>query len=221
MISWASKNASFVQKIESVLNSIVYSKGDGVSMPEMQGEKKLWICKLVKDHYYLKYTSYGNSLKRVIDVYYTDDSRIPEVLLSEYVRLIQKGVLSSSTKERKNPFNASLYIYNVSREHSLDELKDLINDFKHLYYPEYDNKSANKAFYLHFYSLECAQLCMRKLKATPNPFTSIKFIDNQKLKLMAAPAAASLDSDDDDEWETGASKKKKPQRVDEDGFTFA
>lgn len=95
-------------------------------------------------------------MKRVIDVYYTEDSRIPEVLLSEYVRLIQKGVLASSTKERKNPFNASLYIYNVSREHSLDELKDLINEFKHMYYPEYDNKSLNKAFYLHFYNLECA-----------------------------------------------------------------
>ena len=37
-------------------------------------------------------------MKRVIDVYYTEDSRIPEVLLSEYVRLIQKGVLASSTK---------------------------------------------------------------------------------------------------------------------------
>ena len=48
MISWASKNASFVQKVESLLNSIVYSKSDGVSLPEMQGEKKLWICKLVK-----------------------------------------------------------------------------------------------------------------------------------------------------------------------------
>ncbi len=124
-----------------MLNSVVYSKEDGVSLPEMQGEKKLWICKLVKDHYYLKFTSYGNSMKRVIDVYYTEDSRIPELLLSEYVRLISKGILSSSSKERKNPFMASMYIYNVSREHSLDELKELIPDFKHMYYPEYDNKS--------------------------------------------------------------------------------
>lgn len=35
---------------------------------------------------------------------------------------------------------------------------------------------------------------------------------------MAAQATAPLDSDSDDDW--GASKKKKSQIVDEDGFTF-
>ena len=80
---------------------------------------------------------------------------------------------------------ATLYIYNVSREHSLEQLRDLIPDFKHLYYPENDNKSLNKAFFLHFYTAEGAHLCMKKLKATPNPFTSIKFIDNTKPKMEA------------------------------------
>ena len=88
MIVWAGKNLSFLQKIEAMLNSVVFSKGDGLSLPEVQGEKKTWVCKLIQDHYYMKYTSYGNSMKRIIDVYYTEEARVPEILLSEYVRLI-------------------------------------------------------------------------------------------------------------------------------------
>ena len=52
----------------------------------------------------------------------------------------------------------------------------MIPEFKHMYYPENDLKNRGKGIYLHFYSIEFAKMCMKKIKESPNPYTNIKFI---------------------------------------------
>ena len=91
--------------------------------------------------------------------------------------MIQKGVLNAVTPSgKKNPFACSLFIYNLGKNDNLEELKTMIPEFKHMYYPEYDLKNRGKGIFLHFYSIEYAKMCMKKIKSSPNPYTSIKFI---------------------------------------------
>ena len=45
-----------------------------------------------------------------------------------------------------------------------------------MYYPEFDIKNKGSGIYLHFYNIEVAKMCMKKIKSSPNPYTNIKFI---------------------------------------------
>lgn len=77
------------------------------------------------DNYYLEICKYNASTAQISDVYYSKNARIPKTSLFQMAKLSKKGILSSTT-EGKCPFEATLYVYNIQKGESIE---DLVNCF--------------------------------------------------------------------------------------------
>lgn len=108
---------------------------------------------LCLNHYGLELCTYGKKgQKHVTDVFWKEGCHVPEVTVSEVVTLMQKGILSKDHEvNQKNIFEASLYIYGVSKEHNIAGLKQLLPSFKGEFYAEKGEQLGS--YYLHFYKL--------------------------------------------------------------------
>jgi len=75
-----------------------------ISLPaELKSWDKQMLGILITEHYKLQMQTYGGgktSIKTVTDISYTDTCEIPSTKLSEYVELINKGIISEDANER-------------------------------------------------------------------------------------------------------------------------
>ena len=79
----------------------------------------------------------GKNQKTVTDVFWKEGAKIPDLMISEIVQLIQKGIMSNDHDQNKGMiFEASLYIQNVLKGTSMDELKKYMSAFKNEMYVE-------------------------------------------------------------------------------------
>jgi len=79
----------------------------------------------------------GKSSKTVTDVFYKEGCKVPDVLVSEVMTLIEKGIVSANNDDQRNQiFEATLYIYNVPKGTTIDDLKKFLSNFKNEMYTQ-------------------------------------------------------------------------------------
>lgn len=77
----------------------------------------------------------GRNAKTVTDVFWREGCKVPDVLVSEVMKLIEKGIMSASNEDQRNQiFEATLFITNVSRGTTIDDLKKFLSNFRNEMY---------------------------------------------------------------------------------------
>lgn len=176
-------------------------------MPDFDLSFKKFISVLVKEHYFLDMCTYGGrgKSKKVTDVSYKDEhSEVPSTLLSDYVKMIKKGIVCEDAEERKNKlFEASIKISELPIGGSLEDLKRNLIGFHSEFYTE--KIGVRGGFYLHFYNKYRAEEAFKKLRNSGGGYSYVNLIDHS-------------DKKDKKTTKTGK-KKKKEKEFDFEGFT--
>lgn len=178
MIEFAKENLKLVAKVERILEEAVKAK-TSISLPDVEFAARKYISTLAREHYGLDVCTYGGRIKnskKVTDVYYKDElSQVPATLLSDYVKLINKGVLSGDAEERKNKlFEASIKVAELPLGSSLEDLKINLIGFHSEFYTE--KIGIRGGFYLHFYNKYRAEEGFKKLRNSGAGYANIDLI---------------------------------------------
>eukprot|EP00345_Euplotes_harpa_P008344 CAMPEP_0168335324 /NCGR_PEP_ID=MMETSP0213-20121227/10838_1 /TAXON_ID=151035 /ORGANISM="Euplotes harpa, Strain FSP1.4" /LENGTH=336 /DNA_ID=CAMNT_0008340223 /DNA_START=2118 /DNA_END=3128 /DNA_ORIENTATION=- len=203
LIEFAKDNLKTVVRLEKVFEEIIRTKGS-LSLPDLDPSVRRYVSILAKEHYYLDICSYGgrHGQKAITDVYYKDENSLaPATLLSEYVKLINRGIVSESAEERKGKlFESTLKITELPIGTSLDDLKRNLIGFHSEFYTE--KIGTRGGYYLHFYNKYRAEEAFKKLRLCGGGFSYIDLIDhtNPSSKVKAK------------------GKKKKKKEMDLEGF---
>jgi hypothetical protein len=121
----------------------------------------------------------GRNQKTVTDVFWKEGCKVPDVLVSELMTLIEKGIMSMNHDENKSMiFEATLNITNVQKSTTIDELKKFLSNFKNEMYAEKGKQGGQ--FYLHFYRKMRAKDALTYIKNTPNQFTNVELVMHKK-----------------------------------------
>lgn len=84
--------------------------------------------------------NYGNKVgngKTVTDVIWKEGCKVPEIMISEVISLIEKGIMSPDREaERNKIFEASLVIYGVPKNIGIDDIKKMFPGYQDEFYPE-------------------------------------------------------------------------------------
>lgn len=185
--------------------------------------KRAFLTLCVYEHFKLDMCTYGgrgSAGKAVTDVFWKEGSRVPEILASEVVALIERGLMSSNHEATRNQiFEASLAITGIPKGSGLDDIKKLLRAFHNEYYPERKGAggpgSSNPA-HLHFYSQVRAKEALDSLRCAAHPFGDVELISHRKEIGTNASSLADVIAAAEE-----APKRKRADRtgpVDEDGF---
>mmetsp|Transcript_27234 Transcript_27234/g.20379 ORF Transcript_27234/g.20379 Transcript_27234/m.20379 type:complete len:160 (+) Transcript_27234:263-742(+) len=157
----------FVKKCEQHLTDIVLNKSSRTFKSLYHG-KKSFLIMLVFEHFKLDMCTYGGkNQKTVTDVFWKEGCKVPEVMISEVIALIERGILSTNNDDNRNMiFEASLHIHNVTKGNTIDDLKHYLVNFKNEMYAEKGKTFGS--FLLHFYKQMRAKDAYTFLKNTPN-----------------------------------------------------
>lgn len=86
-------------------------------------------------------------------------------MVSELMALIEKGIMSANSEDNRNLiFEATLYLTNVQKGTTMDDLKKFLKNFRNEMYAE-KGKSLGQ-FYLHFYKQMRAKDALAYIKNT-------------------------------------------------------
>lgn len=112
--------------------------------------------------------TYGNkNAKTVTDVFWKEGCKVPELLVSEVMTLIEKGIMSANNDDNRSQiFEATLYIFNVQKGTTLDDLKKFLMNFKNEMYTQKGKQQGS--YYVHFYKKMRAKDALIFIKNTPN-----------------------------------------------------
>lgn len=207
LIEFAQENLKFVSKLEMILEEVIKTNSSK-SLPSFDPAFKRYIAILVREHYNLEMCTYGGrnkSSKAVTDVYPKEDgtSAIPATLLTDYVKLINKGIVSGDADERKNKlFEASIKISELPIGGSLDDIKRDLIGFHSEFYTE--KIGVRGGFYLHFYNKYRAEEAFKRLRGCGGGYSFVDLIIHGEEKSKTKS--------------TKPSKKKKKKEIDFEGF---
>ena len=123
---------------------------------------------MVFEHFHLDMCTYGGkNQKTVTDVFYKESCKIPDIMISELMALIEKGIMSANNEDNRDMiFEATIYLSNVQSGTTMDDLKKFLKNFKNEMYAEKGKKLGQ--FYLHFYKKMRAKDAFTFLKNTPS-----------------------------------------------------
>jgi hypothetical protein len=178
LIEFAKDNLKLIARIERILEDVMKAKSSK-SLPDVEYASRKYISTLAREHYGLDVCTYGGRVKgskKVTDVYYKDEmSQVPATLLSDYVKLINKGVLSGDAEERKNKlFEASIKVSELPIGSSLEDLKINLIGFHSEFYTE--KIGIRGGYYLHFYNKYRAEEGFKKLRNSGAGYANIDLI---------------------------------------------
>ena len=93
---------------------------------------------LVHEHFHLDMCTYGNkNSKTITDVFWKEGCKVPDIMVSELIELIEKRILSANNDDNRNMiFEATLYVYNVQKGTKINDLKSFLKSFKNEMYSE-------------------------------------------------------------------------------------
>lgn len=157
----------------------------------------------------------GRNAKTVTDVFWKEGCHIPDVLVSEVITLIERGLVSASSDDARDQiFEASLLISQVNKATTLDDLKKYLANFRNEMYTQKSGKVQGQ-FLVHFYKRQRARDAFTYIKNTPSQFSNVEMVVHKKeigtgSELTPAQAAQQAQL---------AEKKKKREKVlDDEGF---
>lgn len=118
------------------------------------------------------------------DVYWKEGCKIPDVMISESVSLIEKGLISANNDDNKFMiFEGTLHIHNVQKGTTMTDLKNFLKVFLNDFYSERGKVMGE--FFLHFYKKAQAKNAITFILNTPNQFTNFEFIQHEKQEVVA------------------------------------
>lgn len=137
VLEFATENPKFVKKCENALTNVVLEKTTR-SFTGLSSGKKSFLSTLVFEHFKLDMCTYGNkNSKTVTDVYWKENCKVPDVLVSEVITLVQRGIMSANNDDQRSQiFEATLYIYGVAKGTTIDDLKKFLVNFKNEMYTQ-------------------------------------------------------------------------------------
>ena len=152
----------------------------------------------------------GKNARTVTDVFWKDGCKIPDTLVSEVIKLIERGIVSANTDDNRDQiFEATLAISGVTKGNSIDDLKKFLSNFRNEMYTQ-KGKSPGQ-YYVHFYKKPRARDAFTYIVNTPNQFSNVELIQHKK--------EIGTNSDLPVPQATGVVKKPKRERViDDEGF---
>lgn len=213
----AAKHHKFVLKAESSLTDVVLQKSSR-SFSGLSSEKRNFLAMYVYEHFKLEMCTYGRGGgpggQPVTDVYWKDGCRVPEILASEVIELIEKGIMSADPDQSRNSiFEATLTVLNLPRGSSVDDVKKLLKAYQNEYYAERRGVPPQaRSVLLHFYSGVRAKDAFLFMKNTPHDFHECELVSHRK----QVGTNSELDEDEDNK-----PRQRRAERfeVDDDGFT--
>lgn len=131
-------NTKFAAKAEDFLTDVVLKKTSR-SFVNLSGEKRNFVMMYVYEHFKLDMCTYGGKggSKSVTDVYWKEGCRVPEIMCSEVVVLISKGIMPSNFEENRNLiFEATINVFEIPKGSSVEDIKQLLSSFKNEFYTE-------------------------------------------------------------------------------------
>lgn len=138
------------------MTDIVLNKGNR-SYTNLGGAKRNFIGTLVYEHFKLDMCTFKGTEHVVTDVFWKEDARVPEILASEVINLIKRGIVSGSTDEYLNKlFEASILVNQIPKGSTVNDLKAVLHKFANEYYAEAKGVAGYRTCSLHFYKLQRA-----------------------------------------------------------------
>lgn len=96
VLEFAKENLKFVKRCESMLTDIVLEKSSR-SFSGLKPSKKSFLTTIVFEHFNLEMCTYGGkNSKTVTDVFWKEGCKVPDVMVSEVMNLIEKGIMSAN-----------------------------------------------------------------------------------------------------------------------------
>ena len=210
VLEFARDHPKFVEKSEKMLTDVVLDKSVR-SFTGLSSSKKSFLSTLVFEHFKLDMCTYGSkNAKTVTDVFWKDGSKVPDVLVSEVMALIEKGIMSANNDDnRSQVFEATLFFTSVVKGSCIDDLKKFLNNFRNEMYTQKGKQSGQ--FYVHFYKKMRAKDALSYIKNTPNQFTNVELTVHKKEIGLNQEAPVK---------EAEKKGKKREKVIDDEGFTM-
>ena len=102
VLEFARDNPKFVAKCEKLLTDVVLEKTTR-SFSGLTSAKKSFLQTLVFEHFKLDMCTYGGrNSKTVTDVFWSEGCKIPEILVSEVMKLIERGIMSANNDDTRD-----------------------------------------------------------------------------------------------------------------------
>lgn len=182
MLAFAEHNLKFAQKVEALLTDVVLQHASR-SLSGLTGPKHSFLSTYVFEHYRLDMCTYRPKLggSTVADILWKEGCRVPEILATEIIALVAKGIMSGNSADRRSQvFQASLSFPAIPKGSGISDIKALLPGFTNEYYVEKRGTSHARAALLHFYQLSRAQEALADLQATWHPFENVAMVAHQK-----------------------------------------
>ena len=147
------------------------------------GARRNFIGTYVYEHFKLDMCTYKGTEATVTDVFYAEGCKVPEVLATDIVNLVERGLYSTSTEDHLTKiFEASLSVPNIPKGASVNDLKKLLHTFANDFYAEAKGQAslANRSAKLHFYKLQKAKDAYMNLKEICHQFGYVELISYRK-----------------------------------------
>ena len=210
----------FAQKVEHYLTDVVLQRSSR-SFVNLTSAKRNLLTLYVFEHFKLDMCTYGGKVgegKTVTDVFWKEGCRVPDILGTDVVSLIEKGLISGNHEATRNKiFEASLEVSGIPKGSGIDDVKKLLISFRNEYYPERKGSvSQGNPIYLHFYSKLRAKDALDLMRMSAHQFGNIEMISHRKeIGTNATPLVV------DDEFSVEAPKRLRANKgpADDDGFT--
>ena len=139
----------------------------------------------VFEHFKLDMCQYGGKKTNGIfftDIFWKEGCLVPEILATEVVDLINKGIMRASSEESRNMiFESTIVISNIPKGSTVDDVKRLLATFQNGFYAERKGQ-ANQArsVLLHFYSKPRAIDALTFLRNTAHQFSEVQLVHHRK-----------------------------------------
>ena len=110
VLEFAQKNPKFVSKVEGYLTDIVLQKSSR-NMSNLSNAKRNFLAQYVFEHFKLDMCTYGGEKTNetdvlrnptfVVDISWKEGCKVPEILASEVVDLVNKGIMKANNEESR------------------------------------------------------------------------------------------------------------------------
>ena len=181
---FAQKHPKFAARAEALLTDVVHTKSSR-SMSNLSSDKRGFLMMYVFEHFKLDMCQYGGKKTNGIfftDIFWKEGCLVPEILASEVVQLIERGIMRATNEESRNMiFESTIVISNIPKGSSVDDVKRLLQTYQNEFYAERKGQ-ANQArsVQLHFYSKARAIDALSTLRNTAHQFPDIQLVQHRK-----------------------------------------
>jgi len=185
ILEYAENHQKFAQKVESLLTDVVL-KNSSRSFAGLTGQKHNFLSTYVYEHFRLDMCTYRSKAggTTVADVFWKEGCRVPEILATEIIALVNKGIMTQNSADRRSQvFQASIVFPIIPKGSSIQDVKALFlgPGYANAFYAEKKGTShVNRKVILHFYQYARATEALTMLRSTWHPFECIEMISHQK-----------------------------------------